>query len=105
MQIKLSATWDVLHRWPELWQRFKFNTHTDEEVISKLVDDDAFNIAVASKYLLILRDRGFTTMQQLAMAYNMGPGAAHHADPETNTYSQEVMNKIGSLPKKNDAST
>jgi len=102
MQLKLRATWDVLRRWPGLKQEFNFNTFTDEEIISKLIDDDRFNLAIASKYLLILRDRGFTTMAELAMAYNKGPGGAHHSDPSTNEYAQGVISKISALKVKKE---
>lgn len=92
-QIKLSAARDVLARYPEMWEQFDFHTSTDEEVIAKLIENDAFNISVASKYLLILRGYGFTTPQQLAIAYNRGPGGARNAGPSTD-YSRGVMNHI-----------
>src|SRR5271167_845887 len=93
-QLKLAAAWEVLHRYPELWEKFTFNTHTDEEIISKLINDDHFNLAVASKYLLILRSRGYETMQELAVAYNKGAGGARKTNPKTDPYSLGVMAHI-----------
>lgn len=92
-QIKLSAARDVLVRYPEMWNEFDFQTSTDEEVIAKLIENDEFNISVASKYLLILREYGYTTPQQLAIAYNRGPGGARNAGPSTD-YSRGVMKHI-----------
>ncbi len=92
-QIKLAAARDVLVRYPEMWEEFDFHTSTDEEVIAKLIENDAFNISVASKYLLILRGYGFTTPQELAIAYNRGPSGAKNAGPSTD-YSRAVMNHI-----------
>lgn len=96
-QIKLSATWDVLRRFPKMKQEFKFNTMTDDEIIAKLIENDKFNIAVASKYLLILRERGYTDIRELAMAYNVGPGKGHHIDANTNPYAAAVVAKIDSM--------
>ena len=92
-QIKLSAARDVLKRHPYMWEDFDFHTSTDEEVIAKLIENDRFNITVASRYLLILRQYGFRTPQELAIAYNRGPGGARHAGPSTE-YSRAVMNHI-----------
>jgi len=98
-QIKLAATWEVLRRYPEMWEQFAFNTHTDEEIIAKLVDDDHFNMAVASKYLLILGERGYDTMASLACAYNKGAGGARKTDPKTDPYSMGVMAHIGVIAR------
>jgi len=93
-QIKLSATWDVMKKWPALWTKFRFHTRTDDELIAKLIEDDVFNMTIASKYLLILRDTyGFSSAAQLAMAYNKGPGGAEGQDAETNDYAQAVLVK------------
>lgn len=98
-QIKLSAARDVLNRFPYMWDRFHFQTRTDEEVIAKLIENDAFNIAVASKYLLILRDAGYTTPHALAIAYNRGPSGARGAGPTTQ-YSRGVMQHIEKMNRR-----
>lgn len=96
-QIKLSATKDVLSRYPEMWKEFNFQTKTDEEIIAKLIENETFNLSVASKYLLILRASGYNTVKQLALAYNQGPGGARDKDPETHHYSRGVMAYIQKL--------
>lgn len=90
-QIKLAAAQDVLKTYPSLKREFNFHTNTDEEVIAKLIEDDKFNMSVASKYLLLLRDSGYDTIRQLALAYNQGAGGAKNKDPNTNHYSNGVM--------------
>jgi len=94
-QIKLSATWDVMKKWPALWSQFHFHTHTDDELIAKLIENDVFNMTVASRYLMILRDTyGFTTPAQLATAYNKGPGGAKDVDADTNEYALAMQVKL-----------
>lgn len=95
-QIKLAAARDVLKRHPDMWEEFDFHTSTDEEVIAKLINNDRFNITVASRYLLLLRQYGFRTPQELAIAYNRGPGGARNAGPSTE-YSRAVMNHIHNI--------
>ena len=97
-QIKLAAARDVLDRYPTLKKEFSFQTQTDEEIIAKLIENDRFNLSVASKYLLILRSYGYDTIGQLALAYNQGPGGARNFDSGTNEYSVKVMRHIQGLP-------
>jgi hypothetical protein len=99
-QIKLGATRDVLSRYPHLLKQFNFQTNTDEEVIAKLIENDAFNLTIASKYLLILQRYGFDTIRELALAYNQGPGGAKSKDSETFHYSNGVMKHIQTLQHK-----
>lgn len=96
-QIKLSAARDVLNKYPNMEKEYGFHTDTDEEVIAKLIDDDKFNIAVASKYLLIMRSYGYNTLKEIAVAYNRGPGGAKNVDANQHHYSKGVMAHIQSL--------
>lgn len=96
-QLKLSATKDVMSRYPELWKEFNFQTRMDEELIAKLIENDNFNLSVASKYLLILKASGYNTVRQMALAYNQGPGGAKSHDSETHHYSTGVMAHIQKL--------
>lgn len=96
-QIKLAAAKDVLARYPALRTQFNFHTNADEEIIAKLIEDDRFNLSVASKYLLVLRAAGFDTIQQLALAYNQGPGGAKAHDASTFHYSVGVMKNMQKL--------
>lgn len=100
-QIKLAAAKDVLDEYPSLRHTFSFHTKTDEEIIAKLIENDEFNLSIASKYLVMLRDRGFSTIQQLALAYNQGPGGARQFNANTHHYPQGVMRNLQRL--KNDA--
>lgn len=96
-QLKLSATKDVMSRYPELWNEFNFQTRMDEELIAKLIENDNFNLSVASKYLLILKASGYNTVKQMALAYNQGPGGAKGQDADTHHYSKGVMAYIQKL--------
>ena len=96
-QIKLAAARDVLDRYPELKRQYEFNTLADEEVIAKLIENDSFNLAVASKYLLIMRSYGYDTITEMALAYNQGPGGAKNFDASTHHYPNGVMKYIQML--------
>lgn len=99
-QLKLSATRDVLAKWPTMWNKFDFQGHTDEEVIAKLIENDEFNIAIASKYILILQTMGYTTPMSIATAYNKGPGGASNVDYNEDEYAKGVANHIKKLQPK-----
>ena len=96
-QIKLAAAREVLSKYPSMKGEYDFHTSTDEEVIAKLIENDQFNIAVASKYLLVLKTYGYDTIKELALAYNQGAGRARGKNAETNQYSKGVMAHIQAL--------
>lgn len=97
-QIKLSATRDVLKNFPELKGKYEFHTETDEEVIAKLIENDAFNIEVASKYIKLLERAGYTDIAGLATAYNQGPSGAKMVEDKRNFgYTAGVMKHIQTL--------
>jgi hypothetical protein len=96
-QLTIGAARDVIRNFPELKAQFGFQTSTNEELIAKLIENDEFNLSVASKYLLILKRFGFDTIRQLALAYNQGPGGARMKDARTFAYSNGVMKHIQSL--------
>ena len=97
-QIKLEAARAVLKRYPDLWEQFSFQTRTDEEIIAKLIENDEFNIAVASKYLLVLRLSGYNSPHMMAVAYNKGPGGAIGVDYKNDPYAVGVAAHIRTLP-------
>lgn len=66
MQIKVTAALDVLEEYPQLGV-----SRTDEDLIVRLMTDDEFNIRIASKFLLYLRDKTNSDAEAL-VAYNMG---------------------------------
>lgn len=99
MQVKLDAAKDVLKRYSSLWSEYGFHTHMDEEIIAKLIENDTFNIAIASKYLLILRDRhGYKTTRAMAVAYNKGPGGAAGVNMASDPYAVGVVRHMRLLP-------
>jgi hypothetical protein len=99
-QLKLAATRDVLAKYPNMKSEFKFQSNTDEEVIAKLIENDRFNLSVASKYLMVLKSAGYNTISQLALAYNQGAEGAKGKDADTNHYSRGVLNHISNLKPK-----
>ena len=92
MQIKISTARDVLERYPGMGQ-----FTTEEELLIKLVTDDRFNISVASKHLLGLRNN--TNRDALAvMAYNAGlRRAKQHWYPEKFGYVIQVRQYISKV--------
>ncbi len=91
-QIKVSAAKHVLSKYPEMKKEFNFHTNTDDEIIAKLVENDKFNLAIASKYLLILKeDHGYKDDSSLAGAYNQGPTGAKKRIDEAKAYASSVM--------------
>jgi len=85
MQVKVIAAHDVLRRHPELG-RF----HTDDQLITRLMTDDDFNIRVASAYLKFLRKHKRSDQQAL-VAYNIGMNAARRVmDAADFKYVQKV---------------
>jgi LysM repeat protein len=93
-QIELPTALRVMATYPELWATFGFHTHTDEEVIAKLIENDAFNIAVASKYTIILRHSGYKSAASAAVAYHKGPGGAIGVDAKTDRYAMRATAHI-----------
>lgn len=99
-QLKLAAAKDVLKKYPNLWKEFDFQTQMDEEIIAKLIENNNFNLSVASKYLLILKASGYDTVQQMALAYNQGATGAKKFDASVHHYSTGVMAHIQKLKLK-----
>lgn len=94
MQIKLGATKEVLGVWPDLYKKFGLQSHADDEIKANLILNDKFNMAVASKYLLVLHKRYGYSGHALMVAYNKGPGGAQGVDPADNEYAQSALNKL-----------
>lgn len=92
MQVKVVAAHDVLRRHPELG---KF--HTDDQLITRLMTDDEFNIRIASAYLKFLRKYKHSDQQAL-VAYNIGMGAARRVmDAADFKYVQKVERYLAVL--------
>jgi hypothetical protein len=100
MQVKLAAAKEVLGKWPALFAQFGLQTRTDDEIKAHLIIDDKFNIAIASKYLMVLhKDYGYSG-QALMVAYNKGPGGAQGVDASTNAYATGAMQKLAARKHK-----
>jgi hypothetical protein len=92
MQVKVSAARDVLRWHPGLG-----DFRTDEELIVKLMTDDAFNIRIASLYLNSLHKRADSEAEALA-AYNLGMRAAQDVDrPKRYKYVRGVHRYLTKL--------
>lgn len=94
MQIKLGAAKDVLGVWPDLYKKFGLQTRADDEIKANLILNDNFNMAVASKYLLVLNKRYGYSGHALMVAYNKGPGGAQGVNPVDNDYAQSALSKL-----------
>ena len=97
-QIKVAAAKHVLAKYPEMWSDYNFQTKTDDEVMAKLIENDHFNLAIASKYLKILKnDNGYTDDASLAGAYNQGAAGARVRVAQARAYSNSVMKFVQDL--------
>jgi len=101
-QIKLQATKDVLARWPELYSKYGFHTRTDDEIKANLIMNDKFNVDVASKYLLILKQVYGYSGKELLNAYNRGPAGVKHVDNDFH-YAVGAEQKLQAFKKKHQS--
>lgn len=99
MQIKLAAARDVLNNYPALWAKYGFHTKTDDEVKANLILNEAFNIDIGSKYLLILSKQYGFSGRKLLNAYNRGPGGVHGVDDSFH-YAKGAEAKLASYKVK-----
>ena len=100
MQIKLGAAKDVLSAWPGMYAKFGLQSRNDDEIKANLILNDKFNIAVGSKYLLVLQKRYGYSGHALMVAYNKGPGGAQGVDPSDNEYAQGALIKLAARKDK-----
>lgn len=93
-QIKYTTAKSVLDRFPSLYEKYSVNRKSSADIKIALITNDAFNLDVASKYLLILRKSyGFGGIKPLANAYNQGPGGGRHVGPNFR-YGNAVVKNI-----------
>lgn len=71
-QIKVKTAKGVLKRFPKLKERFGIS---DKNIAKNLANNDEFNIAVASKYLVMICENKCSS-DFLTAAYNKGEGGA-----------------------------
>lgn len=97
LQLKIAAAQDVLKAYPELISKFNVDVRNSASIKNKLIHDDEFNLTVGSRYLLILRTHGYSTMKQLALAWNQGAGGAKRFNADTFPYVKGVVNNVKTL--------
>lgn len=98
-QVKLSAAWDVLKRYPELHkysERGKFTT--TDELIAHLVLNDEFNIRVASKYFLMVGGKKASLKRKIT-AYNQGLTGSYKVDINKWHYTVAVSRHMKGIVK------
>jgi len=91
-QVKVVAAKDVLKRYPELG---KFSS--EEEIIAKLLTDVDFNLTVASKFLLMLKEKTKSEAQAV-VAYNLGlKGSRRIKNHENYRYAKHVYANLAEV--------
>lgn len=98
-QLKLGAARDVMKAYPELWDKYKFQTHTDDELKANLILNPRFNIEVTSKYLKLLQKLYGFTGRDLVNAYNRGPGGVKSIDSADFHYAREMEAKLAAMKR------
>lgn len=96
-QIKIGTAMHVLNVYPELISKYKVQAGNQAAVKNQLIKDDAFNTAVASKYILILMKYGYSSIRELALAYNQGMAGGKTKNPKTFPYSNDVAKHVANL--------
>lgn len=98
MQVKVAAARDVLRHKPQLGY-----FRSDEQLITRLISDDEFNIRIASSYLKFLR-RYMGSDDQALVAYNIGLNAARRVmDPADFKYVQNVERYLAEVVQRYNA--
>ena len=96
-QIKAETARHVLRAYPELIVNFNISNkqlNSNSYLVKRLGYDDKFNLAIASKYLIILY-KIKPNINWVIAAYNMGPGNAMQlSHPETYEYVKLVNSHI-----------
>lgn len=96
-QIKIGTALHVLAVYPELIAKYGVNVQNKAQLKSQLIKDDAFNTAVASKYIRILMKYGYDSVRELALAYNQGMAGGKNKNPKTFPYSNDVAKHVAKL--------
>ena len=99
MQIKLKATRDVLAKWPSLYETFGFHTRTDDEVKANLILNERFNLEVATRYVLILKQTYGLSGRELINAYNRGPGGVKSVGDDYH-YAVNAETKLAAVKRR-----
>ncbi len=95
-QIKIGTALHVLREYPELIEKYKVDMR-EAALKKQLINDDAFNTAIASKYMVILMKYGYQSVRELALAYNQGMAGAKKFNPLKHVYSNGVAKYVSFL--------
>jgi len=99
MQMKVATALKVLKSYPMLVTKYfpsrkKLKRIRDEELIIKLIQDDEFNIRLASLNFLIHR-KASKSWAQSVVAYNTGQGAANQiSEPKKHKYYGRILKRL-----------
>jgi hypothetical protein len=97
MQIKTVAARAVLEA-HDLWSEFGFRTRSNDEIKLRLINDDRFNMTIASKYLKHLREvYQLKSETSLLCAYNQGPSGVKTRAGRANAYATSVLRLASSV--------
>ena len=99
MQMKVATARKVLRAYPNLVPNYFPNRKSykrvrDEEIIIKLIQDDEFNIRLATLNFAIHRKKSKSWAQSV-VAYNTGQGAANQiSEPKKHVYYAKVLKRL-----------
>lgn len=93
MQVSKGTALEVLKAFPSLWDKYKFQTRSDDELKANLILNNDFNIEIGSKYVKLLNTRYGFTGRELANAYNQGPGGVKNVGDDFH-YALGVESKV-----------
>ena len=99
MQVKVATARKVLKKYPKLVEKYfpvrkELKRVRDEEIIIKLIQDDEFNIRLASLNFLMHR-KASKNWAQAVVAYNTGQGKANKIrEHKKHQYYLKVLNKL-----------
>lgn len=88
MQVKLATARHVIDTYPD--QFSSFSDAAGEEIIAKLITNPKFDLEIACGYLRLLQGRGLD-WRQMVTAYNQGYRGSLDHDPDTFSYTQDVI--------------
>ena len=97
--MKVATARKVLKKYKTLVPKYFPNRKTykrlrDEEIIIKLIQDDKFNIRLATLNFAIHRKKS-RNWSQAVVAYNTGQGAANMIDePKKHIYYRHILKKL-----------
>ena len=87
-QVTVQTAIAVITEYPEL------GSYSRQVLRSKLLNDDTFNMKVASKYLKMVQAK---TIASTITAYNLGPAGSKRVNPDTHNYTVSILKTAVSI--------